>query len=138
MPLDKNMPKTEEIEESPFFYLDEIQANFYKLFSLFYSGIGIIQRDSPAKNEKPDQDAILRLENNIKEIIGQFITTREKLEERILKIEKEKPSFDSLENLLEKTRELDKIMQNKVKVLEEELPLFREAVEEIIEEIDQI
>lgn len=123
---------------NPIFSLDEIQTNFYKLLSLFYSGIGIIQRDAPARNEKENTDAILRLENNIKEIIGQFITTKEKLMTRVDEIEKREKTAESLEELIEKTRTLDKELENKVELLESELPLLKESIDDLISEICEI
>lgn len=122
-------------EDSPLFRLDEIQSNFYKLLSLFYSGIGIIQRDSPAENDKTEPDAILRLENNIKEIIGQFITTKDKLIEQIEDLERESIDFTEIDNLLKETRELDKILAEKVDTLKKELPLYKEYLYELIDEI---
>ncbi|KAI5135693.1 hypothetical protein NEAUS04_1028 [Nematocida ausubeli] len=138
MSIHENISVDEDSDDSPFFYLDEIQSNLYKLLSLFYSGIGIIQRDSPPENQRADPDVILRLENNIKEIIGQFITTRQKLIDRISKLESEKSSFSCLPELLQKTRDLDVILEIKMKKLQEELPLLTEVIDELVDEIGQI
>lgn len=135
MPADEGDDRT---EGSSFFLLDEIQSNLYKLLSLFYSGIGIIQRDAPGEDSTADTDELLRLENNIKEIIGQFITTKEKLFEQIDALEKEKETFPSLDSLLQKTRELDRKLTKKISTIKKELPLFQDHLNELVEEISKI
>ncbi|KAI5192315.1 hypothetical protein NEMIN01_1944 [Nematocida minor] len=125
-------------QNSPIFCLDEIQSNLYKLLSLFYSGIGIIQRDSPIDGEIEDADAILRLENNIKEIIGQFITTKDKLAAQIEALEGAASEFGSLDSLIEETRALDKALADKVNILELELPLYKEHLDQLIKEACEI
>ncbi|KAH9385876.1 uncharacterized protein NEMAJ01_0772 [Nematocida major] len=122
-------------EKAAIFHLDEVQSNFYKLLTLFYSGIGIIQRDAPARNERENPDALLRLENNIKEIIGQFITTKEKLKVRIEEIEGRTEEFSQLGALIEETRELDEVLLEKVALLEAELPLLKEEVNRLADEV---
>ncbi|OAG28898.1 hypothetical protein NEDG_01037 [Nematocida displodere] len=121
--------------DSPLLYLDEIQVDLYKLFSLFYSGIGIIQRDAPAESEEKDTEAILRLENNVKEIIGHFITTKERLLKRVAALEAHPKEKEDLSPLVEETRRLDAILSSKISELKKDLPFFRDHVTQLINEM---
>lgn len=114
------------------FTLDEVQADLYKLFGLFYSGLGIIQRDSPKQAEEKETDAILRLENNVKEIIGQYITTREQLQRNIRRLESIDPAEDALEALVEESRTLDVQLEARTAKMKKDIPLLEEYVKELI------
>ncbi|KAI5179750.1 hypothetical protein NEOKW01_0213 [Nematocida sp. AWRm80] len=160
--MDSGEQKEIESKIVPYLYLDEIQIDLYRLFNLYYSGLGIIQRDSPRKSDTSQGEDILRLENNIKEIIGQFIITKDRVLKRVSTLEEyhqdklsnSTKQIDTLVNtretdsnlkrlkeedpeiyeLIKRTRELDGILDKKIKRYNKELPLLNEYIEQLINE----
>lgn len=126
--------------KSPFMYLDEIQIDILRLLSLFYTGIGIIQRDSPPKTKdiQVDPEEVVRLESNIKEIIGQLCATKKRITERVSKLKAEAINSDDISLLIKETRELDLKLEKKIAELEKDLPLFKEYIDEMITDLQKI
>ncbi|KAI5171132.1 hypothetical protein NEFER03_0534 [Nematocida sp. LUAm3] len=126
------MEEKEEAYKSPLFHLDSIQADMYKLFSLFYSGIGIIQRDSYEAAKGEDPEKILHLKNTLKEIIGQFNQVKERVRSRIEEIENTPVKTPEIEDLLKETRELDVVLKAKVEDMEKDLPLLQDYFSDML------
>lgn len=117
---------------SPLLYLDDIQADLYRLLSLFYSGVGIIQRDAPGDTEDSSPGQGPALEHTIQELSREFVAVKTQLRQRIAALENRPREEPPLAALLQETRELDQVLQAKVAAFEQELPWFKEHVAQLI------
>ncbi|KAI5186150.1 hypothetical protein NEHOM01_1315 [Nematocida homosporus] len=129
-----------ESDKSPLLYLDEIQVDIYRLLTLFYSGLGIVQRDSPvaSSEQEASPDEVLRLENNIQEIIGQFNVTKERVLSRVSALEQMPVDEGKIERLLQESRELDELLKKKIEEFELELPLLKNQVDGLVDEMSEL
>ncbi|KAI5191153.1 hypothetical protein NECID01_1322 [Nematocida sp. AWRm77] len=113
--------------------LDAIHTDMYKLLSLFYSGVGIIQRDAPGE-EREDKARAEALNAQIAEISSEFVQARDRLLQRVEELESKEKKKEkvSIEELLKETRELDAELKARIELFEKELPRFKEHVDKLI------
>lgn len=122
--------------------IDGLQSEIVHLLFLFYTSIGVIQRDAPPLNPADpkhlETEQSLRIENNISELIGSIITTKNKITERIRALEEMygKKAKRTMGPLAEESSLLDGEIREQIKEMERELPFFKEFLEKKIRGLD--
>jgi hypothetical protein len=117
--------------------ISELQAEVAHILFLFYTSIGIIQRDAPmlgAEEQKIETEASLRLENNTSELIGSMVTTRNRIMAKIGEIERmEECTEAELDRLREESSSLDRELQREIERMDADLPFFKRFLEKRLE-----
>jgi len=108
------------------------------MLALFYSGVGIIQRDAPKHGGSADANEVSQLEGNVQEIIAHFTAATADLLSMVKDLEENSQEEEEIGDLIRITRELDAVLEEKIKRAEEDLPLFKEHFEKLVDRTNGI
>jgi hypothetical protein len=118
--------------------ISEIQSEVAHILFLFYTSIGVIQRDAPplGTGEQVESAHSLRLENNMSELIGSLVTTRRRVMEKCRELEslREECSEEELARLKEESSLLDGDIKREIERMATDLPFFKRFLEKKLQE----
>lgn len=116
--------------------IDKLQSDIVHLLFLFYTSVGVIQRDASAaaldRDRGIETEQTLRMENNISELIGSLVTTKKRICEALQDLEgflRDAEDNGAITRLLEESQALDTQLREKMEETERELPLLKSFLE---------